>query len=163
AHGNRPGGHATAPGLQCRMPRFQSQFTSTLPADPERRNLRRQVKGAAYSFVKPLGFPAAELLSWSRELGAELGLSPDTLGKERFTALVSGNETLPDLQPYALGYGGHQFGHGAGQLGDGRAINLGEVVTASGQHQILQLKGAGPTPYSRGADGLAVLRSSLRE
>lgn len=145
------------------MPRFQSQFTSRLPADPERRNLRRQVTGAAYSWVKPLGFPAAELLSWSRELGTELGLSPDTLGKERFTALVSGNETLPDLEPYALCYGGHQFGHWAGQLGDGRAINLGEVVTASGQHQVLQLKGAGPTPYSRGADGLAVLRSSLRE
>jgi uncharacterized protein YdiU (UPF0061 family) len=145
------------------MPNFQSRFTSTLPADPERRNLRRQVKGAAYSWVKPLGFPAAELLSWSRELGAELGISPETLGKERFTALVAGNDTLPGIEPYALVYGGHQFGHWAGQLGDGRAINLGEVVTASGQHQILQLKGAGPTPYSRGADGLAVLRSSLRE
>jgi uncharacterized protein YdiU (UPF0061 family) len=145
------------------MPQFQSRFTSALPADPEPRNLRRQVTGACYSWVKPKGFPRATLLAWSRELGAELGLSPDTLGKDRFTAIFSGNEPLPGLEPYALCYGGHQFGHWAGQLGDGRAINIGEVVTASGQHQVLQLKGAGPTPYSRSADGLAVLRSSLRE
>ncbi|HTO58347.1 MAG TPA: YdiU family protein, partial [Pseudomonadales bacterium] len=60
-------------------------------------------------------------------------------------------------------YGGHQFGNWAGQLGDGRAINLGDVVNARGEHWALQLKGAGPTPYSRTADGLAVLRSSIRE
>jgi serine/tyrosine/threonine adenylyltransferase len=145
------------------MPQFQSRFTSALPADPDPRNLRRQVSGACYSWVKPRGFPNAELLAWSRELGTELGLTPDTLGRDRFTAIFSGNEPLPGLDSYALCYGGHQFGHWAGQLGDGRAINLGEVVTSSGQHQVLQLKGAGPTPYSRGADGLAVLRSSLRE
>jgi uncharacterized protein YdiU (UPF0061 family) len=145
------------------MPQFQSRFTSNLPADPDPRNLRRQVSGACYSWVKPQGFPNAELLAWSRELGSELGLSPDSLGKDRFTAIFSGNAPLPGLDSYALCYGGHQFGHWAGQLGDGRAINLGEVVTSSGQHQVLQLKGAGPTPYSRGADGLAVLRSSLRE
>ncbi|HCY24814.1 MAG TPA: hypothetical protein DHU80_01150, partial [Cryomorphaceae bacterium] len=57
----------------------------------------------------------------------------------------------------------HQFGHWAGQLGDGRAINLGEITNNSGEHHLLQLKGAGPTPYSRSADGLAVLRSSVRE
>jgi serine/tyrosine/threonine adenylyltransferase len=145
------------------MPQFQSRFTAALPADPDSRNLRRQVTGACYSWVKPRGFPNAELLAWSRELGDELGLSPQTLGKEKFTAIFSGNETLPGLAPYALCYGGHQFGHWAGQLGDGRAINLGEVLTPDGRHQVLQLKGAGPTPYSRGADGLAVLRSSLRE
>jgi uncharacterized protein YdiU (UPF0061 family) len=145
------------------MPQFQSRFTTALPADPDPRNLRRQVSGAAYSWVKPQGFPQAALLAWSRELGAELGVSPDTLGKDTFTAIVCGNAPLPGLEPYALCYGGHQFGHWAGQLGDGRAINLGEVVTPQGQHQVLQLKGAGPTPYSRGADGLAVLRSSLRE
>ncbi len=145
------------------MPQFQSRFTSALPADPEPRNLRRQVSGACYSWVKPRGFPNATLLAWSRELGAELGLNPDTLGKDKFTAIFSGNEPLPGVAPYAHCYGGHQFGHWAGQLGDGRAINIGEVVIANGQHQVLQLKGAGPTPYSRTADGLAVLRSSLRE
>jgi uncharacterized protein YdiU (UPF0061 family) len=67
------------------------------------------------------------------------------------------------MQPYAACYGGHQFGTWAGQLGDGRAISLGEVVNAAGQRWELQLKGAGATPYSRSADGRAVLRSSIRE
>ncbi len=67
------------------------------------------------------------------------------------------------MQPFATNYGGHQFGHWAGQLGDGRAISLGEAVLADGQRRELQLKGAGPTPYSRSADGRAVLRSSIRE
>ncbi|KAG0741634.1 hypothetical protein G6F24_016668 [Rhizopus arrhizus] len=67
------------------------------------------------------------------------------------------------MQPWAANYGGHQFGHWAGQLGDGRAISLGELVAPDGRHWELQLKGAGPTPYSRGADGRAVLRSSIRE
>ena len=66
------------------------------------------------------------------------------------------------MDAHATCYGGHQFGNWAGQLGDGRAINLGEVNTEQG-HLMLQLKGAGPTPFSRSADGLAVLRSSLRE
>ena len=65
-------------------------------------------------------------------------------------------------QVEAACYGGHQFGNWAGQLGDGRAINLGEVVNGQGERWVLQLKGAGPTPYSRTADGLAVLRSSVR-
>jgi uncharacterized protein YdiU (UPF0061 family) len=67
------------------------------------------------------------------------------------------------MDPFAMCYGGHQFGNWAGQLGDGRAINLGEVVNRRGERWMLQLKGAGPTPYSRTADGLAVLRSSVRE
>ena len=66
-------------------------------------------------------------------------------------------------KPYAQCYGGHQFGSWAGQLGDGRAITLGEVVNAAGERWELQLKGAGMTPYSRRADGRAVLRSSIRE
>jgi uncharacterized protein YdiU (UPF0061 family) len=67
------------------------------------------------------------------------------------------------MEPYAANYGGHQFGTWAGQLGDGRAITLGEVLNAAGQRWELQLKGAGPTPYARRADGRAVLRSSIRE
>ena len=69
---------------------------------------------------------------------------------------------LDDFKPYAQCYGGHQFGHWAGQLGDGRAINIAEVQN-KGKQWVMQLKGAGPTPYSRSADGLAVLRSSIRE
>jgi len=145
------------------VPEIQNRFTAALPADPEPRNFRRQVNAACYSFVQPATFPNAALIAWSHELGTELGLSPDILGNETFTKVFSGQQQLPGMQPYAMCYGGHQFGHWAGQLGDGRAINLGEVATPSGQHQVLQLKGAGPTPYSRGADGLAVLRSSIRE
>ncbi|MDQ2702799.1 MAG: YdiU family protein, partial [Pseudomonadota bacterium] len=80
-----------------------------------------------------------------------------------FARVFGGNALLPGMQPYAANYGGHQFGHWAGQLGDGRAITLGEVVDAVGARRELQLKGAGPTPYSRSADGRAVLRSSIRE
>ena len=70
---------------------------------------------------------------------------------------------MAGMQAYATNYGGHQFGNWAGQLGDGRAISLGEVINKAGQRWELQLKGAGPTPYSRRADGRAVLRSSVRE
>ena len=77
--------------------------------------------------------------------------------------MLGGNRVLPGMQPYAARYGGHQFGHWAGQLGDGRAITLGEVVSTDGARYELQLKGAGRTPYSRTADGRAVLRSSVRE
>ncbi|MFM7932002.1 MAG: protein adenylyltransferase SelO family protein, partial [Pirellula sp.] len=75
----------------------------------------------------------------------------------------SGRKLLDSMQPFAMCYGGHQFGHWAGQLGDGRAINLGEVINRHAQRWMLQLKGAGPTVYSRNADGFAVLRSSVRE
>jgi uncharacterized protein YdiU (UPF0061 family) len=92
-----------------------------------------------------------------------LGFSAEEVGSDQFAAVFGGNALMEGMQPYAANYGGHQFGNWAGQLGDGRAISLGEVVTAAGQRWELQLKGAGPTPYSRGADGRAVLRSSIRE
>ncbi|MFT5171165.1 MAG: hypothetical protein ACI9BD_000937, partial [Candidatus Marinamargulisbacteria bacterium] len=82
---------------------------------------------------------------------------------DTFTNVFAGNELLNGMKPYAMCYGGHQFGHWAGQLGDGRAINLGEYKALDGQRWTFQLKGPGITPYSRGADGLAVLRSSVRE
>jgi uncharacterized protein YdiU (UPF0061 family) len=77
--------------------------------------------------------------------------------------VLAGNRLVPGMQPYAACYGGHQFGSWAGQLGDGRAITLGETINARGERFELQLKGAGPTPYSRTADGRAVMRSSVRE
>src|SRR4051812_20124068 len=80
-----------------------------------------------------------------------------------FAEVFAGNTMLDGMEPYAANYGGHQFGQWAGQLGDGRAISLGEILTPAGQRWELQLKGAGKTPYSRTADGRAVLRSSIRE
>jgi len=91
-----------------------------------------------------------------------VGLNTKDAETKTFLNVFSGNEVYPNTQPFAMCYAGHQFGNWAGQLGDGRAINLMEV-THKGKNFTLQLKGAGPTPYSRTADGLAVLRSSIRE
>lgn len=142
---------------------FDNRFIRELPADPETDNYCRQVAGACYSYVMPTQVLAPSLLSFSKEMADELGISKEDCKSELFTRVFSGNQLLSGMKPYAMCYGGHQFGQWAGQLGDGRAINLGEVVNQHNQRWVLQLKGAGLTPYSRTADGLAVLRSSVRE
>ena len=142
---------------------FDNRFTRELPADPHRHNERRLVVGACFSRVQPRPAAAPRLIAFSRETAALLDLSEADCRGEEFTQVFAGNRLLPGMDPHATCYGGHQFGVWAGQLGDGRAINLGEVVNARGERWMLQLKGAGPTPYAREADGLAVLRSSLRE
>jgi len=145
--------------------RFDNTFVRDLPADPEPKTYVRAVNEAAYSRVQPTPVSAPELLAWSAEVAELLDLPRDGYGgdRERLARVFSGNELLPGMEPYAACYGGHQFGHWAGQLGDGRAMSLGEVVNRAGERWELQLKGAGPTPYSRRADGRAVLRSSIRE
>ena len=143
--------------------RFDNSFTRELPADPVDRNATRQVRGACYSRVRPAPAPAPKLLAHSREVLALLELDEDAWQSPEFVAVLSGNRVLDGMDPFAMCYGGHQFGSWAGQLGDGRAINLGEVLTSAGERWMLQLKGPGPTPYSRHADGWAVLRSSVRE
>lgn len=143
--------------------KFDNRFVRELPADPDTTNRRRQVTGACYSHVRPARVSRPELIAYSREMSEELDLSPETCESAYFLKVFSGDALLNEMTPYATCYGGHQFGHWAGQLGDGRAINLGEVVNRNGKRWALQLKGAGPTPYSRMADGFAVLRSSLRE
>ncbi len=143
--------------------RFDNRFVRELPGDPEQRNFRRPVHGAAYSRVMPTPVAAPQLIGYAREVGQLLDLDIDPFADPEFAEVFGGNRLLPGMEPFAMCYGGHQFGNWAGQLGDGRAINLGEVVNSRGEHWTLQLKGAGPTPYSRTADGLAVLRSSVRE
>jgi uncharacterized protein YdiU (UPF0061 family) len=142
---------------------FDNRFLAELPGDPEEGPRRRQVRGACWSRVLPTPVAAPRLLAASREVAELLGLSEDDVASPEFAAVFAGNALLPGMEPYAACYGGHQFGQWAGQLGDGRAINLGEVVNARGERWELQLKGAGPTPYARHADGRAVLRSSIRE
>ena len=142
---------------------FDNRFTAALPADPDFGNTRRQVVGACYSRVEPTPVPAPHLLAHSAEMFDLLGFDAELASDPEFAAVFGGSTLLDGMDPHAHCYGGHQFGNWAGQLGDGRAIALGEVVDRNGQHQTLQLKGAGPTPYSRTADGLAVLRSSVRE
>lgn len=142
---------------------FTDRFVRTLPGDPSDRNVPRAVPDASYSFVQPTPVRAPSLLAWSADLGERLGIAPPPLGPGPAAEVFSGNQPLPGMRPYAARYGGHQFGHWADQLGDGRAITLGELAAPDGTTWELQLKGAGPTPYSRRADGRAVLRSSVRE
>ena len=137
---------------------FDNSFVRELPADGVQDNVPRQVPGASYTRVDPTPVASPRLLGWSAELGEYLGIA-----KPASAEVLGGNRVLPGMQPYAARYGGHQFGSWAGQLGDGRAITLGEIFATDGSRQELQLKGAGRTPYSRTADGRAVLRSSLRE
>ncbi|MGV8941357.1 MAG: protein adenylyltransferase SelO [Lysobacter sp.] len=142
---------------------FDNAFVREMPGDPETGPRVRQVEGALWSAVDPAPVSAPRLLAHSAEMAARLGISEEDIASPGFARVFAGNEQLPGMQPFASNYGGHQFGHWAGQLGDGRAISLGEVVNAAGERWELQLKGAGPTPYSRTADGRAVLRSSIRE
>lgn len=142
---------------------FDNRFTADLPADPIDDQRSRPVSGAAYSRVRPRPPSAPQLLATSPEVLDELAISPTTAASNDFLQMVSGGTPPSGADPHAACYGGHQFGNWAGQLGDGRAITVGEIVTEDGSRHTLQLKGAGPTPYSRGADGLAVLRSSVRE
>ena len=141
---------------------INDRFTKELPADPVLANTRRQVEKACFSYVTPKKTRKPEILHVSPEMLSELGLSEEDLTDDVFLNVFTGNSVLPNTRPYAMCYGGHQFGNWAGQLGDGRAINLAEVKHKN-KHWTLQLKGAGETPYSRTADGLAVLRSSIRE
>ena len=143
--------------------KFDNRFTRQLPADPETSNFRRQVHNACFSRVQPTAVSSPKLLAHSKEMADRLGIAVEPSTIDEFTSVFSGNLVLPGMDPFAMCYGGHQFGNWAGQLGDGRAINLGEIVNSQGERWVLQLKGAGPTPYSRTADGLAVLRSSVRE
>jgi uncharacterized protein YdiU (UPF0061 family) len=133
-------------------------FTDQLPADPNLENTRREVLEAVYSFVRPIKTSNPTLLHVSDEMQHTLKFSNEDIQSKEFLEFVTGNSVLENSKPFAMCYAGHQFGNWAGQLGDGRAINLGEI-----KNWAVQLKGSGPTPYSRTADGLAVLRSSVRE
>jgi uncharacterized protein YdiU (UPF0061 family) len=145
-----------------RLP-FDNRFTSGLPADPDTTNRPRPVSGACFTRVMPTAVSAPKTLAWSPEVAELLGLHPDVCRSDAFARVFAGNHVPAGADPFAMNYGGHQFGTWAGQLGDGRAIALGEVLDRHGGHQTLQLKGAGTTPYSRSGDGRAVLRSSIRE
>lgn len=160
-----------------------SIFTSQLPPDPDfptptsshqtpRHALGpKLVKNALYTYIRPESVQDPELLSTSARALSDLGLKPGEETTQEFLDTVSGNNIITwdaekeeGIYPWAQCYGGFQFGNWAAQLGDGRAISLFECRNPStGTRYELQLKGAGRTPYSRFADGKAVLRSSIRE
>ncbi|APY08037.1 hypothetical protein BWZ20_06865 [Winogradskyella sp. J14-2] len=137
-------------------------FNKVLSPDRNLENTRRKVFGAMFSFVTPKVPTSPKLIHASPEMIKNLGIKNNEVDSDAFLNIFSGAEVYKNTHPYAMAYAGHQFGNWAGQLGDGRAINLFEV-----QHNqkrwAVQLKGAGETPYSRQGDGLAVLRSSVRE
>lgn len=123
--------------------------------------MQRQTPDVLYCLVHPEKFEHPEVLLFNKELSKEIGLG---LVENRKDELFLSAQYIPDnIQLYATAYSGHQFGKWSGQLGDGRAILAGEIQNTKGEKTEIQWKGAGATPYSRFADGRAVLRSSLRE
>lgn len=143
--------------------KWDDRFITSLPGDPSEVNRPRQVHNALFTRVTPSAVSNPVLIAYSKDVASSLGLSDDEVHSEAFAQVFGGNQVVDGMTPWANNYGGHQFGNWAGQLGDGRAITLGLVRSADGSQHELQLKGAGPTPYSRSGDGRAVLRSSIRE
>jgi len=139
---------------------FRNDFVENFPGDDSGNLTPRQTPGLFYCKALPTPVKKVTLLAWSEDLATKLDIQKPTDQKD--IDILGGSYVTPTIFPYAACYAGHQFGNWAGQLGDGRAITLGELKTDSEVWE-LQLKGAGLTPYSRRADGRAVLRSSLRE
>ena len=116
-----------------------------------------------YSAVKSQPLKGARLAHFSPDAARLIDLPEAELLRPEFVEYLNGQSLLPGTYPLSQVYAGHQFGHYVPQLGDGRAILLGEVMNQQGERWDLQLKGAGLTPYSRMGDGRAVLRSTIRE
>jgi uncharacterized protein YdiU (UPF0061 family) len=116
-----------------------------------------------FARVAPTPVAAPRLIKLNRPLAKHLGLDPDWLASPEGAEILAGKRVPDGADPIAMAYAGHQFGHFVPQLGDGRAILLGEVIDADGVRRDIQLKGSGPTPYSRRGDGRAALGPVLRE
>jgi uncharacterized protein YdiU (UPF0061 family) len=116
-----------------------------------------------YARLQPTPVATPKLLKLNLPLARQLGLDPDALSSPEGVAMLAGNRLPPGAEPIAMAYAGHQFGNFVPQLGDGRALLLGEVIDAAGVRRDIQLKGSGPTPFSRRGDGRAALGPVLRE
>ncbi|WP_419869202.1 protein adenylyltransferase SelO [Chryseobacterium sp. CT-SW4] len=139
---------------------IKQPFIKTFPGDFSYNPMQRNTPKVLFSMVKPVGFDHPGLIIFNEKLSEEIGLG--TFEENDLSFLV-GNSLPENIQTYATAYAGYQFGNWAGQLGDGRAILAGEITNENNQTTEIQWKGAGATPYSRHADGRAVLRSSVRE
>ncbi|ADW70114.1 protein adenylyltransferase SelO [Granulicella tundricola] len=116
-----------------------------------------------YARLNPTPVAAPRLVKLNVELAVKLGLDPNALASPEGVAILAGNRVAQGSEPLAMAYAGHQFGHFVPQLGDGRANLLGEVMGRDGKRYDIQLKGSGPTPFSRRGDGRAALGPVLRE
>ncbi len=142
---------------------ISSPYQEALPGDQSGNLASRLTPGVAWSLADPTLVLKPKILAVSAAVADLLHVDVASVSRSESVEILTGNRVAPGSKPYAMAYGGHQFGGWAGQLGDGRAIVLGTHTNTSGDRFDLQLKGAGRTPYSRRADGRAVLRSSLRE
>ncbi|MCQ9635223.1 YdiU family protein [Chryseobacterium sp. WG23] len=140
--------------------RIRQPFIKKFPGDFSGNLMQRNTPKVLFATISPAGFGEPKLIAFNQTLSEEIGLGAF---EEKDLDFLVGNKLPENIQTYATAYAGHQFGNWAGQLGDGRAILAGEIENNSGQKTELQWKGAGATPYSRHADGRAVLRSSVRE
>src|SRR5476651_1528145 len=116
-----------------------------------------------FARVGPTPVASPRLIKLNRPLAVRLGLDPDRLASPEGAEILAGKRLPDGAEPIAMAYAGHQFGHFVPQLGDGRAILLGEVIDEGGVRRDIQLKGSGPTPFSRRGDGRAALGPVLRE
>lgn len=139
---------------------IKQPFIETFPGDFSKNPIQRNTPKVLFSTIDPVGFDHPKLIVFNEKLSEEIGLGKFDNNDLDF---LVGNNLPENIKTYATAYAGHQFGNWAGQLGDGRAIIAGEITNESGEKTELQWKGAGATPYSRHADGRAVLRSSVRE
>ncbi|MCP5557201.1 MAG: YdiU family protein [Verrucomicrobiaceae bacterium] len=126
-------------------------------------NTYAQLPGHFYARVLPEQAPSPRLIRINEELAQQLHIDPEWLRGPEGLAMLSGNSVSQGSEPLAQAYAGHQFGNFVPQLGDGRAILLGEITDTQGRHRDLQLKGSGRTPFSRNGDGKAALGPALRE
>ncbi|NDY95169.1 protein adenylyltransferase SelO [Wenzhouxiangella limi] len=134
-----------------------------MPAAPRFDNSYVRLPDAFHDRIRPTPVARPEPIMLNRALAEELGLDPDWLAGDEGMAMLSGNALPSGSDPIAMGYAGHQFGQWVPRLGDGRAILLGEVVDNCGERRDIQLKGAGPTPYSRRGDGRSSIGPVVRE
>ncbi|MEM1443673.1 MAG: YdiU family protein, partial [Verrucomicrobiota bacterium] len=132
-------------------------------SSPVFQNFYAELPDHFYEKVSPAEVPSPELIRVNKDLAEELGLDPEWLASEEGLGMLSGNALPEGANPIAQAYAGHQFGGWSPQLGDGRAVLLGEVLHRDGQPRDIQLKGAGRTPFSRGGDGKSPLGPVIRE
>lgn len=140
---------------------IKQPFIERFPGDFSGNLMQRQTPGVLFATVNPAGFEHPELIHFNKELSEQIGLGD--IENQQDIDFLNSVYIPPQIKTYATAYAGHQFGNWAGQLGDGRAIFAGEISNDEGKKTELQWKGAGATPYSRHADGRAVLRSTVRE